>query len=221
MNKLIWIPMIALMCCLAGVAGAWATRAWTQPTMPVEAQSDRASEGIRIALLNLEEAARRSPKFAEHQRSWDRARAELQQQRDEKRAALQRTQRELQRARLEGASEDSLTFLEVELKATQETLKLMAERQEMYLAALLTKYQSEVLREVMAMVETYTQRQGYDIVLQDYTVETGGEGFFAGGGYAQTMINKPVLYAPGIRRNRNAYVTDITDAIVQQMGGMD
>jgi len=218
MWKVFAVPALVVVCMFAGLVGAW-FMVQINEAETVEADSRRADKGIRIAMLNLEDAARRSPLFQQLRGKWEAAQQELQAQREEIQIAYRRAQRELQRARLEGGSEDAIMALEVEMQAQEQTLKAINEHHETYLQALLTKYQTDVLREVISQVETYVRLEGYDIVLQDYTVESGGDGFF-GGAYAQTMINKPVLHAPGVRRNTNAYVTDITDAVVQRMGGM-
>ena len=89
------------------------------------------------------------------------------------------------------------------------------EEQAGYLQALLNQYQKDVLQKVIEELEKFVKLEGYDIVLQDYTLEAAEAGFFKDNVYAQTLMSKPVLHVPG--GVNNSYVTDITQTIIDRI----
>jgi hypothetical protein len=178
----------------------------------VYAQPVRAKEGIRIALFNLEKAARNSAEFKERKVLWDEAQKALKEQNERMERDYKAKVAEIQRANLANP-DDNLLSLRVEAQAIEQALKAAKEEQQDYLGALLAQYQKEVLIVVMEKLEKYVKLQGYDIVLQDYEDASAEADFFSGAAYAQSLMSKPVLYAPGLDLKNNPYVTDITDAI--------
>jgi hypothetical protein len=66
-------------------------------------------------------------------------------------------------------------------------------------------------------METVAKNHGYDIVLQDYTLDETSAGQFFDGSFAQTLLNKPVLYVPDLENNKNLYVTDITAEVIKKL----
>jgi Skp family chaperone for outer membrane proteins len=217
MKKVAWISGVAVLALLAGFGGSW-IRDWAQPQQ-VEAQPQRAERGIRIALVNLEEVARRSPMFADRKLRWDRHQKALEDERKRIDDDINVKEAELRRARADNRSEDELLQLRVELEVLKRHRERAVEDHQFHMSLLLSKYQKEVLQYVRPEIERYAQLQKYDIVLQDYSVEDA-EGLFSGDAYAQTLINKPVLYAPGVIDNSNPYVTDITEAIINRMAAL-
>ncbi|MBK8207718.1 MAG: hypothetical protein IPK87_13160 [Planctomycetes bacterium] len=213
MNKVIVFAVLLASAVGAGFGGAFLFQQ-SQP-QPVSAQVARADGGIRIALINLEEASRQSKKFRELKSNWDEVQRELEVERTKAETAYRNKAMEVQRARLENRGQEEITPLQVEQQTLKEVLDIMKKQQEVYLSSLLAQYQKAVLVEVMVVIENFAKLQKYDVVVQDYTVDAGDSDFFAGGAYAQTLINKPVLFAPGTVNNNNPYVTDITKAIIQ------
>lgn len=214
MTKL--LALVAVLAVLAGFGGSLLKDA-LQPE-DVHAQAQRADKGIRIALVNLEEAARRSPAFAERKLRWDDVRVELEGDRERLQQNLQEKTRQLRERRAEGAPEELLTQMTAEVEALKQASEATETEHRNYLATLLSQYQKEVLLTVMPEIERYALTQHFDIVLQDYS-EGAAAGLFDADAYAQTLINKPVLYVPRISNNQNPYVTDITQTIIQRMGG--
>ena len=97
-------------------------------------------------------------------------------------------------------------------------MKVKREQQQKYLALLLEQYQKEVLQAVIVEVEKYVAKEGYDIVLQDYELKGGDKSdFLARDTFSQTLMSKPVLFAPGLLKFKNDYVTDITESIVKRV----
>ncbi|MCB9932143.1 MAG: OmpH family outer membrane protein [Planctomycetes bacterium] len=212
MKRLFPVALV-LLACAAGFAGGLIRDSLkeTEPVDTVSAAPPRAKSGaIRIAVINLEEASRQSRRFNELKGLWDAAQNELKAQDEKMEDEYNRKLAELRRARDEGERTD----LRVELQSIQEARKASKDEQQKYLASLLAQYQKDVLKMVMGELEGFVKREGYDIVLQDYEVDTANSDFFSGGAYAQTLMSKPVLYAPGIKDKKNEYVVDITQAII-------
>ena len=208
--KLLGIAALAVLAIAGGYVGSMMN------TESVEAARPREEKAIRVAIINLEEASRQSKWFKALKIDWEGAQDDIKRQNEKMKADYQAKVEEYQRARLRGDEQDDLLPLEVEIKAMEEAQKAASEEQQNYLQALLNQYQKDVLRQVMAEIDTYVQLEGYDIVLQDYTLETEEAGFFQGGIYAQTLMSKPVLHVPSVN-DKNAYVTDITQPIIERI----
>lgn len=212
---------------IAACVAALCTLAWSTLFAPgtVQAAPDPAPKAkpqvMRVALANLEAISRNSPKFKALKREWDVAQAEMKQQYNEWQEDYDSTYQQLQRAKLKN-DQELVMELRVHLQATDQTMKACEEEGKKYLSALLSQFQTEVLREVMLNLERYVRQKGFDIVLQDYTLELTDEDFFGAGEYAQTMMSKPVLSAPGALDGKNLFVTDITQELItaMQKGGV-
>ncbi|MBX3460231.1 MAG: hypothetical protein KF696_09785 [Planctomycetes bacterium] len=197
----------------AGIGGAWLFSK-SEP-QEVAAQANRP---VKIAIVNLEEASRQSGWFKVRKQRWEEVQAELKLEREKTERTYREKTLEVQRAKLAKKSAEEIMPLEVEAQTYKELMEILKKQQEAYLVNLIAQYQNEVLRNVIAEIEQFTKLMGYDIVLQDYSVaETGVSDFMSGGAYAQSLINKPVLYTPGTETNKNIYVTDITKAIIQRV----
>ena len=210
------IAALVLVACAAGFAGSMIHEA-TNVAEDVHAAPPRATQPIRIALVNLEEASKQSKKFKTLKNDWDNAQGELKKQADKYEQTYREEAGEVQRLRLAGGDEDEIMTKRVELQALEQTMKAADEEGKKYLSALLQQYQKDVLVVVMAAIEEYCKLEGYDIVLQDYSVEGDDADFFSGGAYAQSIMSKPVLAAPGMKANTNSYVIDITQAIINKV----
>jgi hypothetical protein len=125
---------------------------------------------------------------------------------------------EIQRAAI-SKPEDNQLAARSELQALEQAMKVAKEEQQQYLGALLAQYQKEVLQEVMTVLEKFVAKHTYDIVIQDYEDAATDADFFSGAAYAQSLMSKPVLTAPGMKEKKNPYVTDITDAIIELVKG--
>jgi Skp family chaperone for outer membrane proteins len=213
--KRIGIAVVALVALAGGFGGSMLYK-HLEPE-PVAAQSpERAKEGIRIAIINLEEASRQSKIFKELKLKWDAAQNDIKRQNDKSKAEYEAKVEAYKRARLRGEEPETLMNQEVEIKSLEEALKAANEEQRNYLARLLDTYQKEVLVEVMRVLDNYVKLVGYDIVLQDYTLSGADADFFSGPAYAQTLMSKPVLHVWSVN-DKNQYVTDITQAIIDRL----
>lgn len=217
MNNSKLIALVVGLALLAGFGGSL-LKDGLQP-QDAQAQAVRQEKAIRIALINLEEAARRSPAFADRKVRWDQVRLELERDRARLEEQLRDKTRQLRERRAEGSPEDLLTEMAAEVEALKQAAEASESEHRKYLATLLSQYQKEVLLTVIPEIKRYALAQHYDIVLQDYT-EDAASGLFDADAYAQTLINKPVLFVPRITSNQNPYVTDITQAIIQRMGSI-
>jgi hypothetical protein len=212
MKRLSFLALV-LLACAAGFAGSLIhdSLKTAEPAEAVHAAPERAKAGaVRIAMINLEEASRQSRKFRELKILWDAARDELSKQDQKMEQEHNAKLAELRRA----TTEEERMARRVELKAIQETHKISKDEQQKYLGALLAQYQKDVLVMVMDEIDKFAKREGYDIVMQDYTVEAAEADFFSGGAYAQSLMSKPVLLTPGTKDRKNAYVMDITQDII-------
>lgn len=210
--KLMGFAALVLVAVGAGYVGSLLNT--TEPE-PVEAAKPRAREAVRIAVINLEEASRQSKWFKELKIDWERAQTDIKGQAEKMKADYELKVEEYQRARLRGDDPNELLSVGVEIKAMEEAMKAAREEQASYLQALLNQYQKDVLLKVMDELDKYVKLEGYDIVLQDYTLESEEAGFFKDNVYAQTLMSKPVLHVPG--GVNNAYVTDITQPIIDRI----
>ncbi|MCA8937483.1 MAG: OmpH family outer membrane protein [Planctomycetes bacterium] len=181
----------------------------------VNAQA-KTDSGIRIAMLNLEEAAQRSALFREYKVDWERTQTQLKEMNSRMKDAYDAKRSEINKARMEG-DEDKLLDLRVELQSLEEAMKANEQEQKGYLSKLLNQYQTDVIQWVMEKATEYAKKHHYDIVFQDYDVSEADADFFSGTAYAQSMMSKPVLITPGVIANKNAYVTDITESVVQML----
>lgn len=213
--KALGVTALLVAALAAGFAGSLIQSRAAEPE-PVEAQANN-DRGVRIALVNLEECARNSAKFADLKDEWEESQKYATKTVEEIENSAREKADELRNARRQDSSQDSILALEVELKTLQEKLEVAKEQHKDYLGTLLNQYQRDVLEEVVNAVERHVKLKGYDIVLQDYTVESSDAAFFEGSAYAQAVLSTPVVYAPGIEDNSNAYVTDITKAVEREL----
>ena len=201
---------------VAGVAGSYFQNRLETETVEAQARP-RAHDAIRVAVVDLEQVCRQARLFRELKVDWESAQEQIVLQNEKMQADYEARLSDLNRGRLRGDDPDVLLPIQVEIKAMEEAKQAYAEEQRVYLKALLDEYQKEVLSKVMKELERFVDLTGYDIVLQDYTLETEEAGFFSGGVYAQTLLAKPVLYSPNARVAGNEYVTDITEAMIQRV----
>lgn len=124
---------------------------------------------------------------------------------------------ELNRARIAGEPEDVLLNLRIELQSIEEAMKAAEGQQKEYLMELLNQYQNEVLQNVMKEIKDYTDLQGYDIVLQDYSENPDDADFLSNDAYSQTIMSKPVIHTPLLDKKQNKFVKDITQVIIDRL----
>ena len=210
---------LVLIACSAGFVGSLMHDSFSASDVAeqVNAAPPRATVPIRIALVNLEEASRQSKVFKKLKLDWDDAQKELKAQAEKYQQAYEKKYQDIQRARMAGSDEDEILTMRVEFQALEQTMKAAEEEGKKYLSALLSQFQKEVLVVVMDEIDKFCKIEGYDLVLQDYTVESEDADFFSGGAYAQSLMSKPVLMAPGMDKKANSYVIDITQAIVDKV----
>ncbi|MCA8916736.1 MAG: OmpH family outer membrane protein [Planctomycetes bacterium] len=210
---------LVLIACSAGFVGSVMHDSFSASGVAeqVNAAPPRATVPIRIALVNLEEASRQSKVFKKLKLDWDDAQKELKAQAEKYQQAYEKKYQDIQRARMAGSDEDEILTMRVEFQALEQTMKAAEEEGKKYLSALLSQFQKEVLVVVMDEIDKFCKIEGYDLVLQDYTVENEDADFFSGGAYAQSLMSKPVLMAPGMDKKANSYVIDITQAIVDKV----
>ena len=210
--------MVAAIAAVAGLIGGLTPLVFEEPAN-VHAVGPRADKGIRIALLSLETAARESGLFKSKKSDWETIQEQFvaENKRDKKELAEMRQDLALM-ARSENADQDEVASQQLAIKTMEEAIKVKRDQQQKYLALLLEQYQKEVLQAVIIEVEKYVEKEGYDLVLQDYELKGGDESdFLARDTFSQTLMSKPVLYAPGLLKFKNNYVTDITESIVKRV----
>jgi Skp family chaperone for outer membrane proteins len=211
MNKWMVTAMLAA-AMVAGMAGTMLLGALQQDT--VQAQNG-APPQLKVAIVNIEMAARASRVFKEKEEHWKNAQEDLKRQREK----IEADAREVRRNAREAETPERIQELEGMMKALEARMKDAQEKHEAYLSNLMAQYQDEVLQKVKGVVEELATLEGYHIVFQDYSVSaTGDEGFFSGS-YAQTLLNKPVFFVPGkqLEAKKNAYVADITSLVIDKV----
>jgi Skp family chaperone for outer membrane proteins len=185
---------------------------------PVNAQKARAKEGVRIAVCDIERASKASTIFAQKKTAWDNAQKELERQRNQIEIEFSQKSRELQRKSVDpNAKQEELANEAAYLEVLKKKMEDSQREHEVYLTRMLTTYQNDVLKKVRGEMETVAKNHGYDIVLQDYTLDETSAGQFFDGSFAQTLLNKPVLYVPDLENNKNLYVTDITAEVIKKL----
>ena len=218
MNRLT-LAFVAIAATVSGIAASLFTvllLGAAQPE-PVQAAPDKpeATTPIRIAVVNLEEVSRSSPEFQKRKERWEDAQREIRTQAADLKARYERAVEEYEHAR--GGDGIEVLMLGIEVKSLEETMEAAREEQAAYLQALLNEYQVEVLKVVLDNVQRYARQEGFQLVLQDYTLGSPDEGFFSRNDYAQTLMSKPVVAAPGIASGANTHVTDITKILIHHM----
>ncbi len=177
---------------------------------PVEAQTP---PPIKIALVNIEKAAKESAIFQEKKNLWDAAQEDLRKQREAIEADIEDVRRQAQRT----DDREKLATLKGQMEALKGRQEQAIRGHEEYLGQLMSQYQDEVLKKVKGVVEDVATVNKFHIVFQDYEPASSGSSDFFGGTYAQTLLNKPVFFAPGVERNANVYVQDITSTVIAKL----
>jgi Skp family chaperone for outer membrane proteins len=179
----------------------------------VEAQ---ALPPIKIALVNIEKAAKESAIFKEKKSLWDAAQADLRKQREAIEAHIEDVKRQAQRT----DKPEALATLKAQMEALKGRQEEAMRSHEKYLGDLMAQYQDEVLKKVKGVVEDVATVNKFHIVFQDYDEpSSSGSSDFFGGTYAQTLLNKPVFFAPGVTPGGkpNEYVQDITETVIAKL----
>lgn len=194
---------------------------YAQPEVVQAAPQPR--PGMQVATVNLEELARLSRSYAVRSKDWELIRNDLAEQNKRSHDKYLHYKHDLDALLDAGVSlnDDRVLDLLVELQAREEAAKAAKTEQRQYLAALLDEYQKEVLEEVLAGVKRYARENGFDLVLQTYSISEAPD-FFADGTFVQRLMSQTVLDAPGAEDLSNAHVTDITDKMISfmQNGGI-
>jgi Skp family chaperone for outer membrane proteins len=179
---------------------------------PEPVQAAPAKKELRIAIVNLEQICRSTPKFKALKKDWDETQSEFKAWNEELERDYDSKADEIERSR---AANDEALGLRVELQAIEQAMKVAREEQEQYLAALMAYYQKEVIEEIYVNLQRYVRQEGYNLVLQDYENAVDAD-FFSGAAYAQSMMSKPVLDAPWAL-DGDPHVTDITAVMIKFM----
>lgn len=175
---------------------------------------------MKVALLDLESVARASKLFKQLKQQWELRQNELKEENRKMAQEMEEKQAALRRAQSRTDSAEEISSLRVELTAMEENIKTTKEVQKRFLTELLENYQKQVIVDVMAKANQYCTREGYHLVLQNYDTDSTDTGdMFAGGSYSERIMNKPVLFAPGITAKKNPYVVDITAQMVEIVKG--
>lgn len=204
------VLLVVLAAMLAGFLGSLAKDALVTPAT---AQNGPAARPIKIGVLDLEAACRASRMFVDYRQEWTAAR-------DGEKAKFDKLQADLndKKNRLAANPSDAST-LRPEIAAQEEHMKAARDLSREFLEELLQLYQQKVIEHVMGKARDWCTVNGFNMVLQDYK-STASEGeMFGGAMYAERMLNKPILLAPGMEGKQNPFVIDITDQIVQLVKG--
>src|SRR5688572_24713288 len=102
--KRFYLVALVLLACGAGFFGGEIRE--TLSPEPVYAQPPRATAGIRIALFNLEKAARSSKLFSTRKGDWDKAQEALRLQNEKMQRDYKLKEEEAKRARLANPDDD-------------------------------------------------------------------------------------------------------------------
>lgn len=178
--------------------------------VPAEAQA----KPLKIALLDLERTARSSRKFKELKDQWEMRQNALKEENRKLTVEFEDKKAELRRAMTRADNSEEVTVLRVEITALEENIKTTKEVQKRYLADLLEHYQKQVIEHVMSEADGYCKREGYHLVLQNYETASSESEMFAAGSYSERILNKPVLFAPGVVDRTSPYVVDVTAQII-------
>lgn len=198
----------------AGFVGSFAKDVLFEPGV-VDAQAGT-TPPLRIALLDLEEAARSSMKFKELKSEWELRQNELKKTNAAMQAEVEEKKAALRRAQSTNDTEE-MASLRVDLAALEENIKATREVQKRFLSDLLEHYQKGVIEHVLAVADEYCVKEGYHLVMQNYETTSQEGELFAGANYSERILNKPVLFTPGTKSKKNPYVVDITAQIVAKV----
>lgn len=179
---------------------------------PVPAQAQ--ARPLKVALLDLERVARSSAKFKQLKDQWELRQNALKEENRKLTVEFEDKKAELRRAMGRTDSSEDVAVLRVELTALEENIKTTKEVQKRYLADLLEHYQKQVIEHVMSEADGYCTREGYHLVIQNYETSSSETEMFAAGSYSERILNKPVLFAPGMKDKTNPFVVDITAQVV-------
>lgn len=169
---------------------------------------------IKIALVNIEKAAKESAIFKQKKDLWDAAQEDLKKQRDTIEDAIEDVKRQAQST----DKPETLATLKAQMEALKGRQDEAIRSHEKYLGDLMAQYQEEVLKKVKGVVEDVATVNKFHIVFQDYDEpSSSGSSDFFGGTYAQTLLSKPVFFAPAVDRNANVYVQDITATVIAKL----
>ncbi len=211
------IALVILCACVAGCIGAAAAMLLAGAAQPAHAQAGATT--FKLAILNLQEAARNSNKFIECKLDFDKNQEWVNSERKKKKTELDVLNDRLREYRGQGKTEDA-AIAEVAIKAKEEEMQQADELYKRYLGQLRDKYMEDVLKVVFNQAKEYCKRHGYHMLLQDYTLDEAAaeEGLFSGRVYAETLMNKPVLFpefGKGDLPSPNPFITNITPEIIK------
>ncbi|MBE7491514.1 MAG: OmpH family outer membrane protein [Planctomycetes bacterium] len=207
------ILAVVLAALVAGFAGSFVQQSLLAP-VPADAQGNPGAKPLKIALLDLERVARSSRKFKKLKDEWEARQNTLKEENRKMTEEFEEKKAALRRAQARSDASEEVATLRVELAAMEENIKTTREVQKRYLSELLENYQKEVLEDVLGRAQEYCIRQGYHLVLQNYDNPKKDDDMFTGSSFAERVMSKPVLFAPGTVDRSNPYVVDITDALL-------
>ena len=221
MKSLLKVGGFAVLAAVFGIVGSMFHR-WGGEPEAVHAQNVPA-EPIKIALLNLQEVSRQSKVFRDLKTKWESFRDDIGKAGAEREAELKELMEKLDKEIKGDANPETVQQIRVDYLTKQKLHEEFSKSDEALLKRIHSKYRVNVLESVFAQAERYCVNHGYDLVLQEYPLKPPKEDedeFFAGAAWADALMFKPVLFAPGSDPNaaqnkRSRYVTDITAAIVQ------
>ncbi|MCL4729364.1 MAG: OmpH family outer membrane protein [Planctomycetes bacterium] len=190
------ILAVVLAALVAGFAGSFVQQSLLAP-VPADAQGNPGAKPLKIALLDLERVARSSRKFKKLKDEWEARQNTLKEENRKMTEEFEEKKAALRRAQARSDASEEVATLRVELAAMEENIKTTREVQKRYLSELLENYQKEVLEDVLGRAQEYCIRQGYHLVLQNYDNPKKDDDMFTGSSFAERVMSKPVLFAPG------------------------
>ena len=216
MNRLT-LALVAIAATASGLAASLFTVLLLGAAQPEPVQAaPEATAPIRIAVVNLEEVSRSSRLYAHKMWQWKSVQDDVQKAADRDRGEYEAAIRRLNFALSKGEDKIEIQMCRIEVQAYEESLAALQTELAEYLQKLLDEYQREVLKDVLDNVRRYARQEGFQLVLQDYTLDESNAKFTEND-YAETLMAKPVVDAPGMSSDANTHVTDITKIMIDHM----
>jgi len=216
--KRINAAVVVALALLAGLSGGVLSSRFSDP-QPVHAADRR----IKIALLDLVKASRQSATYIKLKINFDEEMKRLKDAMETKKADLEKMNKDLEEKKRRNADAQDIQLKEVDIKGEQEKLKVMQEYYQKWLGDLSNGFQKDVLAEVYEKAKEYCTKNGYDLMIQDYEVDStaskGDDELSGTRAWAETLKTKPVLFASRSEPDKptapNVFVQDITDEIIK------
>ncbi|MCC6573451.1 MAG: hypothetical protein IT462_06635 [Planctomycetes bacterium] len=204
MTKLAWV-LVMVSSCVFGLVGVLIGGLLITNATPVAAAP---AAPIKIALVNLERASRRTKLFSQRKVDYEKHQAALNAERRKRKYELNDLKSQLEDAKRKDDGSDRV--LEVHVKAKEQEIEFADEFYKHNMAEIRDMYLAEVLQLVLDKAVKYADAKGFNLTLQDYALSaSAADVMFSDKSWAETVMNKPVVHVPAL----DPYVTDITDLL--------